>query len=113
MSFFFLFNYSKSCDFGISAHLIFVLCGVICGTEACHLEFYDLFLELELCMWTNSFPQTTAEDRQQLSWLTSPSALPASASIIHIHLSDYFPLSCYCILPGFSFLHSFNWLKCS
>lgn len=37
------------------------------------MEFYDLFLELELCMWTNSFPQTTAEDRQQLSWLTTPS----------------------------------------
>lgn len=70
---FFLFNYSKSCDFGISAHLIFVLRGVICGTEDCHLEFYDLFLALELCMWTNSFPQTTAEDRQQLSWLTTPS----------------------------------------
>lgn len=95
-------------------------CGLFLGV------FWLLLLEFFLCVWTNSSPQTTAQDRQHLSRLTPHSCLhplhlpPSFASVcqtpfllfllpfLTFFSLTYFSLPLFSLSTVFQLEHSWN-----
>ena len=72
MSFFFFFFWVSTESFDLSSWNHVVLPAVSWGIVDCCLDF--CLLNSFFRVWTSTFPQTTAEDRQNLSWHTSYSS---------------------------------------
>lgn len=70
--FFFFFFFLTTESFDLSSWNHVVLPAVIWGIADCCLDF--CFQDSFFRVWTSTFPQTTAEDRQNLSWHTSYSS---------------------------------------
>lgn len=97
MSFFFFTTES----FDLSSWNHVVLPAVIWGIVDCCLDF--CLLNSFFRVWTSTFPQTTAEDRQNLSWHTSyssphslnlpPSFTSVTRTTFHFLSLNFLPLS--------------------
>lgn len=112
MTFFFFFT-TESFDLSSWNHV--VLPAVIWGIVDCCLDF--CLLNSFFRVWTSTFPQTTAEDRQNLSWHTSyssPHSLNLPPSFTSVTRTTFllpflkFSPSVVCLPPFFP-----PWVPCS
>lgn len=110
MSFFFFTTES----FDLSSWNHVVLPAVIWGIVDCCLDF--CLLNSFFRVWTSTFPQTTAEDRQNLSWHTSyssPHSLNLPPSFTSVTRTTFHFLSLNFLPLSYVFLLFSPWVPCS